>query len=76
VGGSDSTDVHDTMQEYDPATNTWTSQAPVPIPRHSAATAELGGNVYAFGGSLFPERILVGSTFLSPFPLADVEEGR
>lgn len=76
VGGSDSTDVHDAVQEYDPATNTWTSQASVPIPRHSAATAELGGNVYTFGGSLFPERIVVGSTFLSPFPLTDVEKGQ
>jgi N-acetylneuraminic acid mutarotase len=76
VGGSGSSDVYDAVQEYDPATNTWTIQASVPIPRHSAATAELGGNVYAFGGSLFPERIVIGSTFLSPFPLADVEEGR
>lgn len=76
VGGSGSSDVYDAVQEYDPATNTWTGQASVPLPRHSAATAELGGNVYAFGGSLFPERIVIGSTFLNPLPLADVEEGR
>lgn len=76
IGGFTASDIHDTVQEYDPTSNIWTTQTSVPIPRHSTTTAEVGGMVYAFGGSLFPDFINVGSTFLSPFPLADVEEGQ
>jgi N-acetylneuraminic acid mutarotase len=72
IGGFTTSDIHDTVQEYDPNANIWTTQTSVPIPRHSTATTEVGGKVYTFGGSLFPHFF----TFLSPLPLADVEEGQ
>lgn len=76
IGGFIASDIHDTVQEYDPNSNIWTTQISVPIPRHSTATTEVGGKVYTFGGSLFPDFITVGITFLRPFPLTDVEEGQ
>lgn len=78
IGGSSASDVHDTVQEYDPASNVWTTQVAVPIPRHSTATVEAGGKIYVLGGSLFPEFVSAGSvpTNLNPFPLSDVEEGQ
>ncbi|MBS0154321.1 MAG: hypothetical protein JSS38_06995 [Nitrospira sp.] len=78
IGGYSGSDIHDTVQEYDPASNVWATQVAVPIPRHSTTTAEVGGNVYVFGGSVFPDSISLGPlpTFLSPLPLSDVEEGQ
>jgi hypothetical protein len=72
IGGFTTSDIHDTVQEYDPNANIWITQTSVPIPRHSTATTEVGGKVYTFGGSLFPHFF----TFLSPLPLTDVEEGQ
>lgn len=78
IGGYSASDVHDTVQEYDPASNIWTTQVSVPVPRHSTTTAEVGGKVYVFGGSLFPDFVNVGGapTFMRPLPLSDVEEGQ
>ncbi len=39
-----------TVEAYDPATNTWTTMAPMPTPRFQLAGAVLGGNIYAIGG--------------------------
>lgn len=78
IGGYSASDIHDTVQEYDPASNVWTTQVSVPVPRHSTTTAEVGGKVYVFGGSLVPDFINAGgvSTFIRPLPLSDVEEGQ
>jgi len=37
--------------EYDPATNTWRTKAPLPVGRGWTAAAGAGGRVYVFGGS-------------------------
>jgi len=78
IGGYGTSDIRDTVQEYDPASNVWTTQISVPLPRHSATTAEVEGKVYVFGGSFFPDFINVGGvpTFMRPLPLSDVEEGQ
>ncbi len=36
--------------EYDPADNTWTERAPMPIPRAASGVAALGGRIYVAGG--------------------------
>ena len=78
IGGYSASDIHDTVQEYDPVSNAWTTQVSVPVPRHSTTTAEVGGKVYVFGGSLFPDFVNVGGapTFVRPLPLSDVEESQ
>lgn len=35
---------------YDPATNTWELKAPLPTPRHAAATNIVNGKIYVIGG--------------------------
>lgn len=78
IGGYSASNICDTVQEYDPASNAWTTQISVPVPRHSTATAEAGGKVYVFGGSLFPDFVTVGGgpAFIRPLPSSDVEEGQ
>ena len=38
------------VEAYDPATNTWTSEAPNPMPVASATSAVYNGEIYLFGG--------------------------
>jgi N-acetylneuraminic acid mutarotase len=38
------------LDEYDPATNTWTGRAPLPSPREDISLVALGGSLYAIGG--------------------------
>jgi N-acetylneuraminic acid mutarotase len=40
----------DLVQVFDPATNSWTNQAPLPAPRSDAASAVLHDDLYFFGG--------------------------
>jgi hypothetical protein len=40
-----------TVEEYDPATNTWTRKADMPTPRFSLSTSVVDGRIYAIGGS-------------------------
>lgn len=40
----------DNVDVYNPATNTWTSVAPIPIPNHHNCAAVAAGKLYAFGG--------------------------
>jgi N-acetylneuraminic acid mutarotase len=78
IGGYSASDIRDTVQEYDSVSNVWTTQVSVPLPRHSTTTAEVGGKVYVFGGSLIPDFVNVGGvpTFIRPLPSSDVEEGQ
>lgn len=39
------------MEEYDPATDTWTPKAPMPTVRRNLAAATANGKVYAIGGT-------------------------
>jgi uncharacterized repeat protein (TIGR01451 family) len=39
------------LLEYAPATDSWSTRAPLPTPRHGLAVVALGGSVYALGGS-------------------------
>jgi N-acetylneuraminic acid mutarotase len=38
------------VEEYDPATNTWTTKAPMPTPRFGLGTSAVNGKIYAIGG--------------------------
>src|SRR5215813_12109546 len=40
-----------TVDVYDPQTNTWASAAPLPIGTNHNAAAVAGGKLYAFGGT-------------------------
>ena len=40
----------DTVEAYDPQTNTWTPKRPMTTPRHTVATATVDGKIYLFGG--------------------------
>jgi len=39
------------VEVYDPASNTWSSAAPLPIQTNHNAAVTLGGRIYAFGGT-------------------------
>jgi N-acetylneuraminic acid mutarotase len=55
VGGATGSDVAltitDRVEAYDPATNTWTTKAPMPIARLYPSVAVLNGILYALGGN-------------------------
>lgn len=38
------------VEEYDPATDTWTKKTDMPTPRSSIATAVVNGKIYVIGG--------------------------
>jgi N-acetylneuraminic acid mutarotase len=49
IGG---TDINlGTVEAYDPATNTWTSKAPMPTPRERCGVGVVNGIIYAIGGT-------------------------
>ena len=54
IGGLLGTTVFDpdipTVEEYDPATNTWTKKADMPTPRSALDTSVVDGKIYAIGG--------------------------
>ena len=39
-----------TVEEYDPATNTWRERTPMPTPRNHAAIGVVDGKIYVIGG--------------------------
>jgi N-acetylneuraminic acid mutarotase len=39
-----------TVEEYDPATNTWRERSPMPTPRNHAAIGAVNGKIYVIGG--------------------------
>ena len=47
-----------TVDEYDPATDTWRERSPMPTPRNHAAIGVVNGKIYVIGGR-------VGAAFIS-----------
>jgi N-acetylneuraminic acid mutarotase len=47
-----------TIEEYDPASNTWRARTPMPLPRNHATAAAVNGKIYIIGGR-------VGGAFIS-----------
>jgi N-acetylneuraminic acid mutarotase len=43
-----------TVEEYDPATDSWMSRAEMPTARQSLSTSTVNGKIYAIGGSTAP----------------------
>ena len=39
-----------TVEEYDPATNTWRERSPMPTPRNHTTAAAVNGKIYVIGG--------------------------
>jgi N-acetylneuraminic acid mutarotase len=50
-----------TVEEYDPATNTWRERRPMPTPRNHATAGVVNGKVYVIGGRVGAAFIGVGS---------------
>jgi N-acetylneuraminic acid mutarotase len=48
----------DTVEEYDPSTNTWRTRAPMPTARNHAVAGVVNGRIYVIGGR-------VGAAFIS-----------
>ena len=51
----------DTVEEYDPATNTWRARSPMPTARNHAGIGVVGGKIYVVGGRLGAAFISVAS---------------
>ena len=57
-----------TVEEYDPAENTWRERSPMPTPRNHTTAAAVNGKIYVIGGR-------VGAAFISAATdIAAVEE--
>lgn len=56
-----------TVEEYDPATNTWRARAPMPTARNHAAIGVVDGKIYVIGGR-------VGAAFMGVASNTDVVE--
>ena len=50
IGGFNNGGTRSDVAEYDPASDTWTTKAPMPTGRDGLAVAEVGGKIYAIGG--------------------------
>src|SRR3972149_1454355 len=50
VGGTDGGSALAELEGYDPATDEWTRNAPMPTPRFRLAAVSWGGKLYAIGG--------------------------
>ena len=51
-----------TVEEYDPASNTWRERAPMPLPRNHAVAAAVNGKIYVIGGRVGGAFITSGSS--------------
>jgi N-acetylneuraminic acid mutarotase len=51
------------LQAYDPATNSWTMLAPLPLPRNAPAVAVLGNRLYLISGQM--QSASIGGTALA-----------
>src|SRR5215212_6293244 len=50
IGGIGGGETVDTVEQYDPATNSWRFVAPLPRPLHHPAAASSGDAIYVIGG--------------------------
>jgi N-acetylneuraminic acid mutarotase len=70
----------DLVQVYDPATNQWTNDAALPMPRSDAAAAVLNDDLYLFGGEsgsdVRKDGLVLHQGKWSPVPDADLPEPR
>ena len=53
-GGEAPDGTFEEVESYDPNTNTWTSRAPLPRPRHGLGAVTVNGRVYVIGGGTTP----------------------
>jgi len=61
-----------TVEAYDPATNTWTTKAPMQIPRDYLAAGVVNGVLYAVGGYVHPGGAQMQSDTVEAYdPVAD-----
>lgn len=51
----------DVNEAYDPATNQWEKQSPMPTARNHAAVGVVGGKIYVIGGRLGAANVMEGS---------------
>ena len=56
-----------TVEEYDPASNTWRTRAPMPTGRNHFFAAEVDGKIYAINGRL-------GTSFVTASDVTDIVE--
>lgn len=70
----------DLVQVYDPATNQWTNDTPLPMPRSDAASAVLKNDLYLFGGGsgndVRKDGLVLHQGKWSPVANADLPEPR
>jgi N-acetylneuraminic acid mutarotase len=58
VGGLNSSQVPvNTMEAYDPESNTWTSKTPMPTARHHLELAAIDGKLFALGGRILGDGV-------------------
>jgi N-acetylneuraminic acid mutarotase len=53
IGGGERSGPFSVVEEYDPATDTWTKKADMPTARAFLSTGVVNGKIYAIGGSRF-----------------------
>jgi N-acetylneuraminic acid mutarotase len=51
-----------TVEEYDPATNSWRQRSPMPTPRNHATAGVVNGKIYVIGGRVGTAFITAGSS--------------
>lgn len=72
VGGSRLGGITGTVEAYDPATDTWTEKAPLPLPRAFHASAVSGDRLLILGGDvLTPESYETSASVVVYDPAAD-----
>jgi N-acetylneuraminic acid mutarotase len=67
IGGGNNTAAGPTVlsvnEEYDPATNTWTTKEPMPTARHSFGIAVYENKIYCIGGSINGPMLAVNEVY-------------
>jgi len=53
IGGLNSNIIEDSVEEYNPTTETWTTKEPSPIKKFAAESIVLGNYIYIFGGLVY-----------------------